>query len=150
MKNVLLRTIAGTGLLLFGLSAGMAQDRDRDRGRDRDRDDTYYQSRDTFFRDQRWKARLFERVRDDLDRVQASTFPVSRDEFRIAKTKQELNELQSKLAAGRYDQPELDDAISSLQKVVDSNKLSPRDREMLADDLNRMRDYREHHENWNR
>jgi hypothetical protein len=37
-----------------------------------------------------------------------------------------------------------------LQKVVDSNKLSPRDREMLADDLNRMRDYREHHENWNR
>jgi hypothetical protein len=28
--------------------------------------------------------------------------------------------------------------------------LSPRDRDVLADDLNRLRDYREHHEHWNR
>jgi hypothetical protein len=148
MKHVLLRTIAGTGLLLFGLSAGMAQDRDRDR--DRDRDDSYYQSRESFFHGEHWRARLFERVRDDLDRVQANTFPISRDEFRIARTKQELTELQDKLAARRYDERQVDDVIGALQKVVDSNKLSARDRTMLADDIGRMRDYREHHDAWNR
>jgi hypothetical protein len=31
---------------------------------------------------------------------------------------------------------------------VADNRLSSRDRDMLNDDLNRMRDYREHHEDW--
>jgi hypothetical protein len=106
MKHILLRTIAGTGLLLFGLTSGaLAQDRD-----------------------------------------QAKTFPVGRDEFRIARTKEELSELQSKLAAGRYDQPELDNVIAGLQRVVSDNRLSPRDRDMLNDDLNRMRDFRARHD----
>jgi len=146
MKHILLRTLAGTGLLLFGLTAGMAQDRDRDR----DRDDSWYRTRDSFYHEQQWKAHMFQRVREDLDRVQANTFPLSKDEFRIARTKQELGELQDKLASGRYDQPQLDDVIAGLQRVIDSNKLSPRDRDMLTDDLNRLRDYREHHENWGR
>lgn len=38
----------------------------------------------------------------------------------------------------------------AVQGVIDSNKLSGRDRDMLADDVSRMRDYREHHENWDR
>jgi len=131
--------IAGTALLVFGATIGMAQDRDHDRD--------WYQSRDTFFHDQHWRGRLFERVREDLDRVQTTTFHEG-DSFRIDRTKQELNELQSKLAAGRYDQPELDEVIAALTRVVDSNRLTARDRDVLNDDLNRMKDYREHHENW--
>jgi hypothetical protein len=142
MKQVLLRTLAGTGLLLFGLTAGIAQDRDRD--------DSWYRTRDSFYHEQQWKAHMFQRVREDLDRVQANTFPGSKDEFRIARTKQELGELQDKLAAGRYDQPQLDDVIAGMQRVANSNKLSPRDRDVLTDDLTRLRDYREHHEGWGR
>ncbi len=142
MKHALLRAMAGAGLLLFGITAGMAQDRDRGR------EDGWYRSRDTFYRGHEWRAHLFQRVREDLDRVQAATFPGGRDDFRIATTKQELNELQDKYAAGRYDQPELDDVIAALQRVVASNRLSPRDRDMLNDDLNRLRDYREHHDDW--
>ncbi len=146
MRRLIFHTAAGTALLACGLTYGIAQDRDRDRGRDRD--DSYYQQRDSYFREQNWRARLFERVREDVDRVQASTFPLSRDEFRLARTKQELNELQDKMAAGRYDEREVDDVVGSLQRVVDSNKLSPRDRDMLGDYLHRIQDYREHHDQW--
>ncbi len=142
MRHILLRLSAGACLLVLGAGMGMAQDRDRDR------DSSWYQSRESFFHEQHWKAHLFQRVREDLDRVQSSTFPGSGDEYRITRTKQELGDLQAKLAENRYDQPQLDDVIAGLQRVIDSNKLAPRDRDMLADDLSRLRDYREHHEDW--
>lgn len=140
MRHILLQMFAGAVLLVFGTSIGMAQDHDRD--------STWYQTRESFFHDQHWKAHLFQRVREDLNQVQSTTFPGPRDEFRIARTKQELGELQSKLADNRYDQPQLDEVIAGLQRIIDSNKLSARDRDMLADDVSRLRDYREHHEDW--
>jgi hypothetical protein len=97
--------------------------------------------------EQSWRVHFFDRVREDLDHVQTLAFSGA-DEYRIVKTKRELGELQTKLADGRYDQPELDAAIAALEMVVADNRLSPRDREMLNDDLSRMRDYREHHEGW--
>jgi hypothetical protein len=142
MRRTVFQLIAGTVLLVFGVSLAAAQDRDRD--------DSWYQSRESFYREQHWKAHFFNRVREDLDRVQSTTFPGTGDEFRINRTKQELNELQEKMAAGRYDQPELDEVIAALQRVVESNKLSARDRDVLSDDLTRLRDYREHHANWER
>jgi hypothetical protein len=144
MKRAILRSVAGASLLVFGLTMGMAQERHRDR------DDSWYHDRDAFYRTDTWHAHLFQRVREDLDRVQATTFEGSRDDFRIATTKQELNELQNKLAAGQYDQREVDDVIAGVQRVVESNKLTARDRDMLTDDLNRLRDYRAHHDNWGR
>jgi ABC-type transporter Mla subunit MlaD len=129
----------GSGLLLLGLTA-YSQDRDRDRDEDR------------YHRVQRgedwWRGRMFERVRDDLDHVQSVTFPFSADQYRLNKVKQELNELQAKLAENRYDQPELDDVISAMQRVVSDNHLSGRDRELLNDDLNRLRAFREHHDGY--
>ena len=146
MRTIFLRSIVGAALLTCGLTAGMAQDRDHDR----DRDDSYYQRREAFFHEEHWRARLFQRVRDDLDEAQSKTFPVSRDELRIVRTKEELGELQEGLASGRYNERALDDVIAGVQRVIDSNKLSSRDRDMLADDVSRMREYREHHENWDR
>jgi hypothetical protein len=35
-----------------------------------------------------------------------------------------------------------------LQGVVDSNRLAPRDRDILADDLRRLGDFRARHENY--
>jgi len=130
-----------SGLLLLGLTA-YSQDRDRDRDRDEDR----YHRADRG--DQWWRGRMFERVRGDLDHVQSVTFPFSADQYRLNKVKQELNELQAKYAENRYDQPELDDVISAMQRVVSDNHLSGRDREMLNDDLNRLRAFRERHDGY--
>jgi hypothetical protein len=92
-----------------------------------------------------WRSHLFQRFREDLDLVQAATPSLTADEYRLVSTKQDLNELQRKLE-DRFDQPQLDRVIGGLEKIVTNNRLSSRDRDMLADDLRRMRDFREHHD----
>jgi len=144
MSRICLRSLAGTAFLLFGLTAVQAQDRDHDRYRD---PDTWHQGRDSYFRGDAWRMRVFERVRDDLDHVQSLAF-TGGDQYRISRTKEELNELQNKLVAHQYDQPELDEVIAGLQRVVADNRLTPRDRDVLNDDLNRLREYRERHADW--
>ena len=141
MKHLLLRTIAGTGLMLLGLTASMQAQRPRD-------DDAYHRDRDDYYRGNQWRARFFERIRDDLNHVQSVTFPLSTDEYRIARTKQELNELQNQLADHRYNEQELDEVISAMQRVVSDNRLSNRDRDILNDDLDRLRQFRERHNDW--
>ncbi len=141
MRRLLLRSIMGSGLLLLVLTA-YSQDRDRDRDRDEDRYHRVQRGEDW------WRGRMFERVRDDLDHVQSVTFPFSADQYRLNRVKQELNELQAKLAENRYDQPELDDVISAMQRVVSDNHLSGRDRDLLNDDLSRLRAFREHHDGY--
>jgi hypothetical protein len=59
-----------------------------------------------------------------------------------------LDELQQKLASGYYDERELDQTMASLQAVVQGNRLAPRDRAMLTDDLRRMRDFRVRHDQY--
>jgi hypothetical protein len=66
----------------------------------------------------------------------------------LTRTKQELNELQGKLASGRFDQRQLDDVIAAMSQVVRDNRLSGRDRDALNDDLNRMRDFRSRHNDY--
>jgi hypothetical protein len=124
-------------------------DRDRDNRVRDDRDqDAYHRERDDFFRGQDWRQTFFQRIRGDLYHVQSVTFPVGGDQYRISRTLQELNELQDKLARGYYDERELNDVIAAMQRVVQDNRLQRRDRDILADDLDRMRDFRERHESY--
>ncbi len=113
-------------------------------GRDFDRDrDAYYREREDAFRGGDWHARFFERVRRDIEHTESGTFPISGDEYRLARTKQELNELQNSWASGNYDRRALDDVIGAMQRVVADNRLNPRDRDVLNDDLNRLREFRD-------
>ena len=50
-------------------------------------------------------------------------------------TKEKVSKLQDKMAAGKYDQPDLDEVIANLEQVVADNRVAPRDRDMLADDI---------------
>jgi hypothetical protein len=128
--------------MLFGLSASMQAQTPRD-------DDRYHRDRDDYYRGDQWRARMFERVRDDLNHVQTTWFSGGGgDEYRIAKAKQELNELQSAVAEHRYDERALDDVINAIQRVVSDNRLSGRDRDILNDDLSRLRQFRERHDDW--
>jgi len=108
----------------------------------------WYHDRDGRFRDEQWRGHLFYHVRMDLDHVQSVTWPGGRDMHRIDRTKHQLDEMQFKLEHGRYDEHELNEVIGSLAKVVEDNRMRPRDRDILNDDLNRMRDYRAHHDHW--
>lgn len=140
MKHVFLKSVATSSLLLFALT-GSAQDRDRDR----DRDDRYeHQGRDEGY----WRGRLFERVRADIDHIQEVTPYFSGDQFRLVRVKDELNNLQSKYEARGYDPDKMDDVISALQRVVSDNHMSGRERDMLNDDLNHLREFRDHHEGY--
>jgi len=91
---------------------------------------------------------FFQHIREDLDHATSGAFPFSGDRASLQRTQMELNDLQQKLANGYYDERELDQAMAALQAVVQGNRLAPRDRDMLTDDLNRMRDFRARHDQY--
>ncbi len=141
MKQTLFRNMVSVGILVIAFAAGPAfAQRYSD-------DDAWHRARDEFYANQSWKMHMFDRIRQDLDHVQALAF-TNGDNRRLARTDQEISDLQSRLATGAYDQPELDDVIAGLQRVVADNHLAPEDRNMLNDDLSRIRDYRAHHDDW--
>jgi hypothetical protein len=144
MNSFLLKSLAGAGLLVLSLTA-RAQDRDRDRD-----DDSYHSDRDARFRGDRWRGQLFQRVREDVEHVRAVTWPGGGDEYRLGRTVEELNELQGKMANHVYDERELDEVIGALSRVASYNRMAPRDRDILNDDLARLREFREHHADWDR
>ena len=141
MRHIFLRTIAGSGLLLFGLTGGMQAQRPRD-------DDSYHRDRDDYYRGDQWRARFFERIRDDLNHVQTTWFTSGGDQYRLNRAKEELGEMQNQLAEHRYNEREVDDVIGTLQRVVSDNRLSDRDRDILNNDVARLREFRERHNDW--
>jgi hypothetical protein len=52
------------------------------------------------------------------------------------------------MSRGVYDERQLNEVMYALQRVVDSNRLAPRDRDILADDLKRLADFRARHETY--
>jgi hypothetical protein len=52
------------------------------------------------------------------------------------------------MAGHDYDEPQLDEVIASLNRILADNRLSARERDMLTEDMNRMREYREHRADW--
>jgi hypothetical protein len=99
---------------------------------------------------ERYPDRLFWQVRDDLNRVEASSFPFGHDRKRLDHTRHELNELQEKFDRGRPDRGELNDVIGALTNVVADNRMRPRDRDLLNQDLHRLYEFRDRHERWRR
>jgi hypothetical protein len=135
MRKIFLSVAAPAALFILA-GAALAQNPD------------WYQQREERWKGEAWRAHMFSQIREDLDHIQSKTFPVGRDEYRLVRTKQELNELQSDLDAHRYSEAKLDEVIGTMQRVVADNRMSGRDRDILNDDLNRLRDYRTHHEEW--
>ena len=79
----------------------------------------------------------------DLDRAAADVGYLSRGEMaRFNHARQEIAEFQSKWERGFFDRHELDDVIGSLQRVVSSNRLRYQDRDILFNDLQRLREIR--------
>ncbi len=108
----------------------------------------WYHDRDARFRGNEWRAQVFASVRDDLDHIYSAGAASDKERHRLARTKEELTGLQSKLDQGVFDNGTLNDVIDSLRKSANDNRLGPRDRAVISDDVARLHDYQVNHNHW--
>jgi hypothetical protein len=102
----------------------------------------WYQQREERFRGEGWRPHLFMHVRTDLEHVWSGR-AASRERERLAKTEDELTHMQADLDHGRWDNGILNDVIDSIRKSSDDQRLAPRDRDVLADDLRRLKEFQD-------
>ncbi|HTB20838.1 MAG TPA: hypothetical protein VK708_22095 [Bryobacteraceae bacterium] len=129
MRRIL---IAGVIMAALALSAA-AQD--------------WYQQREERFRGEQWRPHIFMHVRSDLEHVWSGQ-AADRERKRLVRTQEELTKMQADLDQGRFDNGILNDVIDSIRKSSNDERLAPRDRAILADDLVRLKDYQIHHNQW--
>ena len=91
---------------------------------------------------------MFAQVRSDLDHIWSAQNASEKENTRLERTKEELTKMQADLDQGRFDNGLLNDVIDSIKKSSDDQRLSPRDRAVLSDDLTRLHDYQVNHNHW--
>ena len=97
-------------------------------------DDYYYRN---------WGHGPLERVRGDLNRAERNLSYLSDDEMRrFRHIREAINDFQRDWQRGHYDGRALDETIGGLHALVDRSRLHERDRDILADDLQRLRELR--------
>ncbi len=92
---------------------------------------------------------LVDRVHTDLDHAYRVRHFSNDDRDRLNHAEKELREFAHKWDHGKFDKGQLDDAVSSIQHVLDNNKLPQPERDSLSDDVSQLRKMREaydHHE----
>lgn len=144
MRHLLATVLLGSGLLAGVLSAQTQYDGRYDRrydGRynDRGRVEGDY---GRYGGDRYRGGDVFDRLRRDLDRAESHSYGRGSDHRRFNKVRQEMGEFQNKWARGRFDRHELDDVIGALKRVVNDNRIDPRDRDALANDMYQLREFR--------
>lgn len=104
----------------------------------------WYRDREERFRGEQWRAHLFSHVRTDLDHVWSGRAS-DRERARLQRTEEELTKMQGDLDHGRWDNGMLNDVIDSIGKSANDERLPPRDRDVLADDLRRLKEFQDQH-----
>jgi hypothetical protein len=108
----------------------------------------WYHEREERFQGDQWRPHVFIQVRTDLEHVWSVFQASSKEQKRLERTKEELTKMQADLDEGRFDNGVLNDVIDSMRKSANDQRLAPRDREVVADDLMRLKDYQDHHDHW--
>ena len=110
------------------------------------RDDPYWRSdRGDYRRDPGYGRGPFaeiDRVQADLSRAMSLGYLSHGQRRTLEKAQGDLYDLQRQWSRGHYSNHELDEAIGRIQNVVDHGRLSYRDRDVLQEDANRLRDLR--------
>ena len=110
----------------------------------------WYRDRDERYRGDQWRPHVFSHVREDLEHIRSARHASEKENARLARTRDELAKMQGDLDQGRFDNGLLNDVIDSLRKSANDERLSPRDRDVLNDDVNRLHDYQRNHDHWTR
>ena len=104
----------------------------------------WYHEREERYRGEEWRRHLFAHVRTDLEHVWSAR-AADRERQRLQRTEEELSKLQADFDQGRWDNGILNDVIDSIQKSSNDERLAPRDRNILADDLHRLHEFQDQH-----
>jgi hypothetical protein len=104
----------------------------------------WYRDRAERYRGEQWRAHVFEQVRTDLEHVRSGK-AADRERTRLQKTEEELAKMQADLNQGRWDNGLVNDAIDSIQKSSNDDRLAPRDRDVLTDDVKRLKEFQDQH-----
>jgi hypothetical protein len=110
----------------------------------------WYHDRDTRYQGEQWRSQVFLQVRSDLEHIGSARGASEKENARLDRTKEELTKMQDDLDQGRFDNGILNDVIDSIKKSADDQRLAPRDRAVLSDDLVRLHDYQLNHDHWKR
>jgi hypothetical protein len=108
----------------------------------------WYHDRDARYQGEQWRSQVFLQIRTDLDHIWSARGASEKENQRLDRTKEELTKMQADLDQGRFDNGILNDVIDSLRKSADDQRLAPRDRAVLSDDVNRLHDYQQNHNHW--
>jgi hypothetical protein len=132
---VIMRQTIAAGIILAALAlSAVGQD--------------WYHEREERFRGEQWRSHVFVHVRTDLEHVWSAVRASDKERRRLERTKEELTKMQADLDQGRFDNGLLNDAIDSIRKSSNDERLAPRNRQVLADDVVRLKDYQDHHNHW--
>ena len=114
-----------------------------DDGQYRERGDRYYRDRDDYGRGPAQGSSPIDRVYNDVQRVasRARVDHHERDHFERALN--ELSEFQYRWRDGRFETRHLDRAIDNLKDLARADQVHPRDRSILARDIQILRSFRE-------
>jgi hypothetical protein len=110
----------------------------------------WYHDREARYQGEQWRPQVFAQVNADLDHIWSARGASEKENARLDRTREELSKMQGDLDQGRFDNGLLNDVIDSLKKSADDQRLAPRDRAVLNDDLNRLHDYQANHNHWTR
>ena len=105
----------------------------------------WYHDREGRYSGDRWRSQVFAEVRTDLDHVWSARQASDKERNRLERTKQELTDLQAKLDHGQWDNGHVNDVIDSLRKSANDERLAERDRAVLNDDVQRLKDLQDEH-----
>jgi hypothetical protein len=108
----------------------------------------WHHDRDERYNGDQWRPHVFSYVRQDLDHIWSARSASEKENARLDRTKEELTKMQADLDQGRFDNGLLNDVIDSLKKSANDQRLSPRDRDVLNDDVKRLHDYQRNHNHW--
>ena len=131
MKRILLRGLAGSGLLLFSLAASA--------------ETIPQQIQNPFYSQDEYQNThsMFDKIRNDLYRAQTNAYPsFLGDSPRFDIAHSQLRTLESNWDKGVYDSHELENTISAVQMVLNDNRLMGHDRDVLSADLSRLLEFR--------
>ena len=105
----------------------------------------WYHDREERFRGEGWRKSIFLHVRTDLEHTWSVARASDKERTRIERTKQELTQMQTDLDQGRWDNGILNDVIDSVRKSANDDRLAQRDRAVLADDVVRLKQFQDQH-----
>jgi hypothetical protein len=109
----------------------------------------WYHDREERFRGEGWRKSVFLQVRTDLEHTWSAVRASDNERQRLDRTKQELTKMQGDLDQGRWDNGILNDVIDSVRKSSNDDRLSQRDRAVLADDVGRLKQFQDQHNHRN-